>query len=227
MDGAIEASGILAKGCQKLFGFSVFYFIRRTFKSMFRKRSLLLSFCAFLCLPALLANKKGPAHKGGKLRTGAAGSVASCDGGGCHAGNSENTTITALTLTDAATGKPATAWLPGKSYNLLLKASNKNALPKFGFQISASTKSGNAGTLIATMPETGTDKAEKLTVLEHTAPLKGVNGSYEISGRWVAPTAGAGIISLQAMLNACNGNNRSSGDEPATKGITLLLPEGH
>ncbi|WP_344828398.1 choice-of-anchor V domain-containing protein [Rurimicrobium arvi] len=191
-----------------------------------KKRNLSLMLCAGLGALALSSYEASPATKSAAgNRTGAAGSPASCSGGGCHAASSSATTAAFVVADPAAPTTPVSQYVPGKTYTVTIGGTNTSAKPKFGFQ-AAVTNASNAstGTLTATASSTAVHTASSIKIVEHTTPLSGSSGVYTVSFSWVAPAAGTGTVTFYGMLNAVDGTGTTSNDQPSN-GFTLSLTE--
>lgn len=190
----------------------------------------ILLFSAFAGITALtLSSYDNGAYFGGAgNRTGSAGSTANCSTGGCHSTNTANTKPTVVVLSN---GTPVTKYLPGVTYTIAVGGSNTSAsLPKFGFQLSAvksSNTSQQAGSFSNVPANVAIRNAGGLQLVEHSAPLggtgSGTNWAYATSFSWTAPAAGTGQVTFFLTLNAVNGNNSTSGDQP--NNITATINE--
>jgi hypothetical protein len=164
----------------------------------------------------------------GLNRTGAAGSVAACDGSGCHASKSANT-IASISIKDKATSAIVTTgkYVPNNTYVVSISGNNAASLPKFGFEIAATKADNtNAGTISATTANTAVRTVSGLHILDHTAPITAVTGgTYNVDFDWTAPASGSGTVTFYGMINAVNGNGDKSGDQPGA-GVTATFTEG-
>jgi hypothetical protein len=151
--------------------------------------------------------------------TGAASSFGGCN---CHGSNSPATQII---ITLDSQGQTVNSYVGGKTYNLIIKATNTSNLGYFGFQL-ASVSGGNssqvqAGTWGAvTKPASLTKKStiSSLSILQHSnkIPITGATNSYDIIVPWTAPTAGKGNVTFYCTINAVNGDG--------TDGLNLDKP---
>lgn len=157
----------------------------------------------------------GPAHLGAILNgTPGVSSAGTCSG--CHTGGSGTTVINELRFTDDATGMVINdgRYRPGHTYSVVIRASGTGGQDFYGFQVTVrNDANANAGTLIATQQGTGVATAEGFNVIEHVTRLTAASaGTYTPAFKWVAPAAGTGRVTVQAILNAVNGNSTTSGD---------------
>lgn len=170
----------------------------------------------------------GPAHSGSVLNgTPGVATTGTCSN--CHAGNSGGaTTISNIRLTDDATGTLVTngQYKPGHTYSIVLNASNTGRLPFYGFQVTARNAANrNAGSMVANQTGTAVAVAEGFGVVEHTTRLAApVAGTYAPSFKWTAPAAGAGTVTMHAILNAVDGTGSVSGDAVSSP-FSLALTE--
>jgi hypothetical protein len=154
----------------------------------------------------------GPGLSGMNL-TGSQSFPAGC-GQGCHNNVSPNTAVV-VAVDSAGTG--VTSYVPGMTYTIQVVGLNITSLPACGFQLSVvkgtGTNQSQAGTFSGLPANVHTAVVNGITVVEHSSPIVGVGGVYTISFQWTAPAAGAGTISIYAVLNAVNQNGLNTGDE--------------
>jgi hypothetical protein len=191
----------------------------------------ILLFTAFAGITALTMSSYndgpwGPNGTNGLNRTGSAGSSANCTGSGCHGANNTNTKPTIVV---SANGNPVTKYIPGVVYTVTVGGGNTSAaLPKFGFQLSAvktANTSQQAGSFSSAPANVAIRTAGSLQLVEHSSPLSGTgsgnNWLYATSFNWTAPATGTGQVTFYLTLNAVNGNNATSGDQPNSVTATL------
>lgn len=192
------------------------------------KRILLFTAFAGITALTLSSYDNGPFAGGAGNRTGSAGSTANCTTGGCHSANTANTKPTVVVLSGAT---PVTKYLPGATYTIAVGGTNSTAaLPKFGFQLSAvkvSNTSQQAGTFSGVPSGVAIRNSGGLQLVEHSSPLSGTGTgntwAYATSFSWTAPAVGTGQVEFFLTLNAVNGNNSTSGDQP--NNITATINE--
>ncbi len=193
-----------------------------------KKRILLFTAVTGIAYLTLSSYKSGPGLNG-ENRTGAKNSTTNCGGGGCHGGNSANTTVS-ITVDSAAT-VPVTGYVPGMTYTIVINGANTSSLPKFGYQFAAVQGTGagqtNAGTFGAAMP-TGvrhTTQAQSgiLDFIENKQAITAATaGVYTSSFTWTAPAAGTGNVTMYCTLNAVDGNgSENSADKSGNTSVVL------
>lgn len=117
---------------------------------------------------------------------------------------------------------PVNGYTPGGSYTITV-AHAVSGINKWGFQFVALNGSfTQAGTLSA-----GTGSQSILsggkTYLTHNSAGTAGSGSKSWSFTWVAPSAGAGVVSFYAIVNAANGDLNNTGDQIFSR--SLSVPE--
>jgi hypothetical protein len=141
--------------------------------------------------------------------TGAASSFGGCN---CHGSNSPATQII---ITLDSQGQTVNSYVGGKTYNLIIKATNTSNLGYFGFQLASVSGSSSsqvqAGTWgAATSPASLTKKSilSSLSILQHSnkIPITAATNSYDIIVPWTAPTSGKGNVTFYCTINAVNGD---------------------
>jgi hypothetical protein len=195
------------------------------------KRILLLSLGAGMTALIFSSYATGPFAGGAGNRTGSAGTSANCSTGGCHATSSASTLCSLVVQTTS--GGTVTAYTPGVTYKVIVGGGTiGTAFPKFGFQASAvkaSATSTQAGSFTSTAGNISVRPAGALQLVEHNTPIAGASVSgamtYTASFNWTAPASGTGTVRFYAMVNAVNGDNATSGDQPGN-GVTIDLPQG-
>ncbi len=176
-----------------------------------KKRFLLLPIVGVFAYLTLTSSSGG---RGGNVTTSGCGS--------CH-GNSPTLGVNIAISLDSA-GTTVTRYKAGKVYTLKMRGTNSTSfnLPYFGYQMVAvmgggATQAGTFGTLPAgTSPHTSAG----ITVLGHNAPISPATGTgtsgtaYTVSVPWTAPAAGSGTVTVNAVINAVNGDgNDGTGDK--------------
>lgn len=184
--------------------------------AMKKTRITLLSATAMMGYFIVTGWSTGPAHSG-SLMNGTPGVSGSCNN--CHAGGSGTTTIQSVDFKDDATGIMVTdnKYKPGHTYTVTIHAGGSGNQGFYGFQANFRRGSNsNAGSLSATQPGMAVATASGYSVIEHTSRLTAMApGHYMPSFKWTAPAAGAGTVTLHAILNAVDGNSSVSGDMPS------------
>lgn len=162
-------------------------------------------------------NSSGPANAGNGGRTGAPGDglCSNCHGGGSFA----NPNIT-LSITDLG-GNPVTSYVGGVQYNVSFLASASSGSPRFGMQ-ATSLNSSNTTAGVFSLPSTNAriSSASGRNYLEHNA----TSTSGTFTGRWTAPVAGTGAVTIYYAGNIVNGTGGTNLDNPTT-GRSLILSE--
>jgi hypothetical protein len=179
-----------------------------------KKKILLFTLSAGLAFVSLSSNNTGPAQVNLLNLTGSKGSSSTnCGGAGCHGGNSNNTSVN---IGVDSAGVVVTKYAPGKTYNVSITGSNTSNLPKFGYQYSVVSGTGNnqvqAGTI--SVPANSHIKVlSAISILEHSIPLSGTGTpiTYKVATfTWTAPAAGAGTVTMYSTLNAVDGTGGPS-----------------
>ncbi len=187
------------------------------------KKPIILFSSILLCGMYVLlgSNAAGPASAGNGIRNGGPGTNGNCSA--CHSGGS-GTTTAAIALKVKATGAVVSGkYVPGTVYTVTISGNNSN-LAFFGFQVTATKGSVQAGAF----SNMGSDKhianISGLQVVEHSTSLAKVNGAYEASFDWTAPAAGTGTVTFNGIINGVNHDNNTSGDRSSDP-VTLNLTE--
>jgi len=173
-----------------------------------------------MCVGAYLLTTGYSAGPGasGIERTGASGSGTTCGGSGCHVSIMPTGITTTVALMSGAS--PVTSYTPGGSYTIRVAASNPTSTswPRFGYQVSARSTAGNAGTMVAPAGS-HTVTVSGVRVCEHfggsiacTSGSGGMGTTYVVDVPWTAPAAGTGTVTLRAVVNAVNGTGSTDGD---------------
>ncbi|MDI9320503.1 MAG: T9SS type A sorting domain-containing protein [Phycisphaerales bacterium] len=187
------------------------------------KKSLLLSLSLGVAYITLCSYPSRPATTAAGDCTGAM-STSSCGRSGCHALNTAASINSGVTLVDKVSGTTVTTgkYTPLKVYTVTLTGTNSGALPKFGFQICAlGVTKTNIGTISNNPASTSIDAVSGRSILEQTAALPGVVSSgtatYTVTFDWTAPAAGQDSVTFYSIINAVNGDNRTTGDAVAAQ----------
>lgn len=159
-------------------------------------------------------------------RTGSNGSTTGC--ATCHGSSNAATTVGVKLFKD---GNQVAAYTPGETYEVQLTATNSNANPKFGFQLSCGTSTPSATTLgtFDNNGVAGTALRMSNRLIEHSSPLDGeVTGgtaTYQRTFKWTAPAAGAGSVKFYAVVNGVNGNGREEAGDNWNLGASEVIAE--
>ncbi|XZF12651.1 choice-of-anchor V domain-containing protein [Chitinophagaceae bacterium MMS25-I14] len=191
-----------------------------------RKKILLFTAFGAMTVFTLSSYKNGPAAGGAGNRTGSAGSTANCSTGGCHAANTTHTTV-GLTLTNSS-NQVVSSYVGGQTYTVTVVGANTSAsLPKFGFQVScvgAANTSSQRGTFTGG-GNVSIRTSGSLSLAEHNTSIAGTGGgtawAYTTTFTWTAPAVGSGPVEFFIALNAVNGDNSTSGDQPNVATVTF------
>jgi hypothetical protein len=160
-------------------------------------KSKKLLFSTLLMLGGIATYTFLGSNSGGKMGV-------STSGCSCHGVANAATSI-------AVEGMPATGFVPGTSYPLVLKITNSTKA-KAGFDMSV-TAGAMSGAPAGTMLMGGTE-------LHHTTPANAVSGISSWPFTWTAPATGSTAIFNIAGL-AANNDGDDSGDTPNKIAITF------
>lgn len=219
-----------------------------------KKSILLISMVVIFGGIILSSYEHGPAYEGGINRTGSQGSVANCNGSGCH-GPNVSTTLVAITVTNS-TGAVITEYTPGNTYDITIRGHNTASgvtTSEFGFQVSAVLQSdAQAGSFaLSSGSNLRITTLAGLQIVEHKKPLHDSTDNYSVAHfTWTAPAAGSGTVKIYGILNAVgdgdddnndnnnnndnngnnNGNNNGEGEDggyyPNTAPVITLTEHG-
>ena len=139
----------------------------------------------------------------------------------CHGGGIYNPSVS-LTLLDAGTNMPVTAYLPNAAYILRMNITPAAGAPQYGFQITSVKQSDNSnlnnwGSTLPTNVNNVFGSTSNRNYIEHTARL----ASGVINIPWTAPAAGFGSVIFYGAGNAVNGNGGTSGDNATAAILTI------
>lgn len=152
---------------------------------------------------------------------------------GCSCHNPTPSTATTILIEVLSGGVPVTSYIGGKKYTIRITGTQTSPSvirPKCGFQLAA-LKTGttlNAGAL-SVFPGTHIAFVSTTTLIESDWPMStttglgGMGSTYVVNVPWSAPIAGAGSVSLFAVMNAVNNDLANTGD--AWNNSTMVLPE--
>lgn len=183
-----------------------------------KKRFILLPIVCLGAYVLMTSNTSGPGLVSLEERTGVTGAANCSSGSGCHLSISSSTGLSE-TVTLMSGSSVVTSYTPGSSYTIRISATNlsTSTLPRFGYQVSARSSGGNAGTMMAPSGS-HISSPSGVTVCEHSSPILCTTGSggsgttYVIDVPWTAPAAGTGSVTLRATVNAVNFTGGSDGD---------------
>jgi hypothetical protein len=189
-----------------------------------KKKFLLFSLSAVTLGATLMSDSSGPAQ-GSNNRTGVNGSTTNC-GGGCHGGNSANTTATIRV--DSTGGVAVTKYVAGMTYTVTVTGSH-TTLTKYGFQFATVSGSGTsqvqAGTYGATLPsQVAKHVLSSISFIEQSSTI---TGPLSKSFTWTAPASSVGDIKMYLTVNAVNGNGSADGSDfsgNTSKTLTFYTP---
>lgn len=190
-----------------------------------KKRTLSLFFLAGISALALTSYKSSPGTTTVGNRTGSPGSTATC-ATSCHAASSSKTLASFMIAEAATPTTPVSKYVPGKLYTITLAGTSTTAKSKFGFQATVTNGTGaSLGTLTATAASTAVHTAGGVNLVEHTGVITSATaGVFTVKFNWTAPAKGAGTATIYGILNAVDGNNSDSNDEPSN-GFKLIVDE--
>ncbi|MFZ9029422.1 MAG: choice-of-anchor V domain-containing protein [Crocinitomicaceae bacterium] len=152
-------------------------------------------------------------------RTG--GPLASGTCAGCHSGGSFATNASIEVLDGSS--NPVSTYTPGASYTIRLSVTAGSGSPSgYAGQMTALNSSNQmAGDMTATLTgNTQISVIGAVEYLEHTS----ISSTGVFEATWVAPTAGAGDVTLYGIGVAANGNFNTTGDL-ASSPTSLTLTE--
>lgn len=185
------------------------------------KNKLLFVLFTILLGYGLISNSGGRASVAMDGNTGAPGETGiTC--GTCHTGGNFGTINAILTVT-GPNGLPATDYVPGSTYNIILQGIATGGFPSgYGFQMTAlDPNNSSAGAWSNNGAGTAFGTALGRTYWEQTAPAP----VAAFTASWTAPGAGKGDVTFYYIMTAVNGSQSTMGDQ-ATMPLTFTLPEG-
>ncbi len=154
----------------------------------------------------------------GDNRTGSPGSLGTCTG--CHNNSNALNGTTDIVISDPATSLPITAYKPDSVYLIQILSGGNSS--KFGFQFTALDNSNNAVGDYGNLPSnTQITNAGKAKIWTHTSAKTSSNKTVQWSVLWVAPAKGTGDINFYSASVIANGNSQNTGDDVATKTLTI------
>ncbi|RQO30180.1 hypothetical protein DBR32_11395 [Taibaiella sp. KBW10] len=158
-------------------------------------------------------------------RTGSDGNTTGCVS--CH-GNQNSATTATVILLDGTT--PVTAYVPGRTYTLVLGGSNTGTgHSKYGFQLTCATTAGAAAGTLSANGVAGVSARANNTLLEHNMPLSGIvnagNYIYGAQFQWTAPAAGTGSVKFFTVINGVNANGSSDAGDQWNFGTSSTITE--
>jgi hypothetical protein len=162
-------------------------------------------------------NSSGPANAGNGGRTGAPGEGLCSN---CHSGGSFAQPDVTLTITDTS-GNPITSYVGGTVYNVSFLVTASSGSPRFGMQ-ATSLNIGNTSAGVFSLPSANAriSTSGSRTYFEQKATS--LSGTF--TGRWTAPVAGTGAVTIYYIGNVVNGTGGTAGDN-ATSGRSFTLSE--
>ena len=189
-----------------------------------KKRILLFTTILGMGYLILSGYASGPAFNG-QNRTGARGSITTCNGTGCHGTGSS--TIVGITVDSGTVA--TTHYVPGHVYTIKIHGTNSSSLPKFGFEFASVSGTGasqvQAGAASGFTGTVTTHTLAPLTFVEHNIPIAAATaGVYDESFTWTAPPAAVGTITMYCTLNAVNGNNSADPNDISGNTSYTLTP---
>jgi hypothetical protein len=190
-----------------------------------KKKIALFTVLIALCSIVLSSYHAGTASSGFNC-TGAQASSTSCSGSvGCHGDGNRNTVHIRV---DSTGSVPVGGYVPGMTYTVTVSGTSPLPMPVFGFQFTAVKGTGASQSLAGTYAGFPTNVTSNpysgLLFVEQTAAINAVTpGIYQESFKWVAPSAGAGIITMYLTLLSANANTYAdTGDVSGNVDITLM-----
>lgn len=186
------------------------------------KNKLLFILFTILLGYGLTSNSGGRASVSMDGNTGAPGETGLVCGTCHNGGTSFGGISTALVITDP-NGLPATDYVPGSTYNIILQGSIANGFPSgYGFQMTAlDPNNSSAGVWSNNGGGTTFGTALGRTYWEQSAPAP----LALFTSSWTAPGAGKGDVTFYYIMTAVNGDQNTTGDT-TTLPLSLTLPEG-
>lgn len=169
--------------------------------------------------------KSGPTSSTGN-RTGSNGSNTGC--ASCHGSKSTSTSVS-IELLDGGTA--VTSYIPGKTYDVRLSATNTNANPVFGFQLVSGSASPSSS-LFGTFDNSGVSGINlKLSnqLVEQSTPNEGTIdagvSSFSKTIKWTAPASGSGDIKFYSVVNSANNNGDDDSGDDWNFGTSAVISE--
>jgi hypothetical protein len=141
--------------------------------------------------------------------------------GSCHSGGFNGVTLT-LRVKNSG-GMIVTSYIPGNTYTVEFDlASNFNFTR--GFQgVALTSSNAQAGTFSSPQTNTQISTIGNRQYVEHNSPALSA-GTFVFIASWTAPAINTGNVTIYADGVVANGNNGTSGDDPAGP-VTLVLTE--
>lgn len=185
------------------------------------KNKLLFIVFTILLGYGLISNSGGRATVSMDGNTGAPGETGVVCGN-CHLGGNYGAITTNLIIT-TQNGMPATEYVPGATYNIILQGTATGGFPAgYGFQMTALDPNySSAGVWSNAGPGTIHGTALGRTYWEQSTPA----AFATFTSSWTAPGAGKGDVTFYYAMTAVNGNQMPGGDD-AVIPMPLTLPEG-
>lgn len=175
-----------------------------------KNRILLLLSCGLIYV-TLSSRSAGIAQQFGMNRTGAGGTSAGCDGGGCH--DAVTNQSMSISMKDLVTGDSTSSlYVPNRSYMVRLSMFSSVNHPEVGFQFAASKADGTAAGVVTPTGSIQTIPVGAFEIVEHVAPIPAPAASKTVSFIWKAPGPGSGNITFYAVMMASNDDGFVTGD---------------
>jgi hypothetical protein len=141
--------------------------------------------------------------------------------GSCHSGAFNGVTLT-LRVKDSG-GSIVTSYIPGDVYTVEFDLFSQSSFTR-GFQGVALTSSNTqAGTFSSPQTNTQISTVGTRQYVEHNSPALSA-GNFVFIASWTAPVINTGSVTFYSDGVVANGNNGTSGDDPAGP-VTLVLTE--
>ncbi|WMX12583.1 choice-of-anchor V domain-containing protein [Aureispira sp. CCB-E] len=141
--------------------------------------------------------------------------------GSCHSGALNNVTLT-VRVKDSG-GSVVTSYIPGDTYTVEFDIASNFGFSR-GFQAVALTSSNaQAGTFSNPQTNTQISTIGSRQYVEHSSPALTANNFVFIAS-WTAPAIGTGNVTIYSDGIVGNGNNATSGDDPAGP-VSVVLTE--
>lgn len=139
----------------------------------------------------------------------------------CHTGGLNGVSLS-LRVKDSG-GNIVTSYRPGDTYTVEFDLASTSGFTR-GFQGVALTGSNaQAGTFFSPQTNTQISTIGNRQYVEHSSPALSA-GTFVFIASWTAPTIGTGNVTIYSDGVVANGNNGTSGDDPAGP-VTLVLTE--
>ena len=141
--------------------------------------------------------------------------------GSCHSGAFNGVTLT-VRVRDSG-GSVVTSYIPGNTYTVEFDLASNFSFTR-GFQgVALTSTNAQAGTFSSPQANTQISTIGSRQYVEHSTPALSAN-TFVFIASWTAPAINTGNVTIYADGVVANGNNSTSGDDPAGA-VSLVLTE--